>query len=158
MSLVHEKLYQSQNLTDIDLGQYLQDMIYALVGSMVIGDAVQIDMDCQQVFLSIDSVVPLGLAINEIVTNSLKHAFPNGAKGCIYIRLFRDEKGMVEVVVGDDGPGLPPGMEPGKARSLGMQITTNLITGQLHGSLEITSDAGVCYRIRFTESARPKRV
>jgi len=158
MSLVHEKLYQSQNLTDIDLGQYLEEMVSALVGSMVIGDTVKVDLDCQQVPLSIDSVVPLGLAINEIVTNSLKHAFPNGAEGRIYIRLRRDEEGLVEVMVGDDGPGLPPGVEPAKARSLGMQIATNLITGQLHGSLAITSEAGVCYRIRFTESTRPKRV
>ncbi|SHO44554.1 histidine kinase dimerization/phosphoacceptor domain -containing protein [Desulfopila aestuarii] len=158
MSLVHEKLYQSQNLTDIDLGQYLEEMVSALVASMVFDDAVKVDFDCQQVFLSIDSVVPLGLAINEIVTNSLKHAFPKGAGGCIYIRLRRDSEGLVEVVVGDNGPGLPKGLEPRKARSLGMQITTNLITGQLHGSLEITSEAGVCYRIRFTEPARPKRV
>jgi two-component sensor histidine kinase len=158
MSLVHEKLYQSQNLTDIDLGQYLEEMVSALVKSMVIGEAVKVELDCRQVFLSIDSVVPLGLAINEIVTNSLKHAFSNTTEGCIYIRLRRDKEGLVEVVVGDNGPGLPSGVEPTKARSLGMQITSNLITGQLRGSLEITSEAGVCYRIRFSEPTRPKRV
>lgn len=158
MSLVHEKLYQSQNLAEIDLGQYLEEMVAALVRSMVIGDHVRIEMDCEHVPVSIDNILPLGLAINEIVTNSLKHAFPDGRAGRIFVRLNQDEYGLVEVVVGDDGPGLPPDMEPGRVRSLGMQITVNLIKKQLHGSMDVSSDGGVVYRIRFAEAVRPKRV
>jgi len=158
MSLVHEKLYQSQSLTEIDLGQYLEEMVAALVRSMVIGDAVHVDMDCRHIPVSIDNIVPLGLAVNEIVTNSLKHAFSGGRKGCIFVRLSRDGAGRVEVVVGDDGPGLPPEVDPLKARSLGMQITASLITRQLRGTMEVESGNGVVYRIRFTEPLRPKRV
>jgi len=158
MSLVHEKLYQSQNLTEIDLGQYLEEMVASLVRSMVIGDTVRVEMDCQPIAVSIDNIVPLGLAINEIVTNSLKHAFSGGRKGCIFVRLNRDGDGRVAVVVGDDGPGLPPEVDPAKARSLGMQITASLITRQLRGTMEVESGNGVVYRIRFTETLRPKRV
>jgi len=158
MSLVHERLYQSQNLTEIDLGRYLEEMASTLTESMVLGHRVRVEMDCHEVWLSIDTIVPLGLAINEIVTNSLKHAFGDGRKGRIYIRLRKNSEGMVEVVVGDDGPGLPSGLDPGKARSLGMQIAANLVTGQLRGDMQVRSDSGVEYRIRFAEPERPKRL
>lgn len=158
MSLVHEKLYQSQNLAEVDLGQYLEEMVTALVRSMVIGDRIRVELKCEQVAVSIDNVVPLGLAINEIVTNSLKHAFPGDGHGCIFVYLTQDGDGMVEVVVGDDGVGLPPDINLDRIRSLGMQITVGLVERQLHGSMDIGSDGGTVYRIRFTELARPKRM
>lgn len=158
MSLVHEKLYQSQNLTEIDLGHYLNDMVAALVSSMVIGDQVKLEMKCEQIAVSIDNIVPLGLAINEIVTNSLKHAFPGNATGRIFLHLSHDVNGMTEVSVGDDGIGLPPDMDLGRIRTFGMQIAFNLITKQLRGSMDIQRDKGTVYRIRFAESVRPKRI
>lgn len=158
MSLVHEKLYQSQNLTEIDLGQYLREMVSALVQNMVLDGRVAVRMNCQQLPVSIDNAVPLGLAVNEIVTNSLKHAFPGGRKGTVTVDLCRRQSGIVEVVVADDGIGLSPGLDPQHARSLGMQIAANLIVRQLRGSLEVRGDGGVSYRICFTEPFRPTRV
>ena len=158
MSLVHEKLYQSKNLTDIELGQYLREMVTSLVGSMVLGGRVTVESRLEKVRLSIDSAVPLGLAINEIVTNSLKHAFGDGRRGRIFIHLHRLQGGELEIVVGDDGPGLPLQVKPGEARSLGMRIIVNLVTGQLRGSLEMVDGPGAVCRLTFAEPVRAGRV
>jgi two-component sensor histidine kinase len=158
MSLVHEKLYQSQNLAAIDLGEYLEGMVTALVQSMVIGDHVKVEMQCEHLSISIDNIVPLGLAINEIVTNSLQHAFKDGRQGLLYVHLRQDSSGVMEVVVGDDGAGLPEDMDLHSLRSFGMQITVNLITKQLHGTLDIARDKGTEYTIRFVEPLRPERI
>lgn len=158
MSLVHEKLYQSQNLVEIDLGQYLEEMVTALVRSMVIGDRIRVQIDCAKVAVSIDNIVPLGLAVNEIITNSLKHGFPGDGKGTIFVTLSVDSTGVVELVAGDNGIGLPEGIDIGSVRSFGMQITVNLIEKQLRGSLEIDRSNGTRYRIRFKECMRQKRI
>ncbi len=158
MSLVHEKLYQSQNLAEIELGSYLRDMVTALIASMVVGDTVKFTLESEPVTISIDNIVPLGLAINEIVTNSLKHAFPNQSDCQIYIHISPFENGTVEVLVGDNGVGFPTGMDLNTIRSFGMQITASLIRRQLHGSMAIERENGTVYRIRFSEPVRPKRV
>lgn len=158
MSLVHEKLYQSQSLVDVDLGQYLEEMVTALVETMTYGDRIRVQLDCERVQVSIDNIVPLGLAINEIVTNSLKHGFPGDRTGSIFIRLAAGEDGMVEVVVGDDGIGLSEDFNVHRARSFGMQITVNLIEKQLAGTMKIERRAGTVYRILFREPLRPKRI
>lgn len=158
MSLVHKKLYQSQNLAAIDLGEYLEGMVTALVRNMVLGDHITVEMRCEPLSVSIDSIVPLGLAINEIVTNSLQHAFGDGRQGLLYIRLRQEANGQMEVVVGDDGAGLPADMDLQNPRSFGMQITANLIRRQLHGTLDIARDNGTEYTIRFAEPVRPERL
>jgi PAS domain S-box-containing protein len=158
MALVHEKLYQSQNLTEVDLGQYLEEMVTALGRTMVLGDRIQVKIEHRPVAISLDSIIPLGLAVNEIVTNSLKHAFPDERKGCISLKLSQDASGMIEVMIVDDGIGLPNSTDIHTARSFGMQIIANLVKKQLHGSMEIQGGDGTVYRIRFKESTRPKRI
>ncbi len=158
MSLVHEKLYQSQNLVEIDLGQYLEEMVTALVGSMVIGDRIGVKLDCARVPVSIDNIVPLGLAVNEIITNSLKHGFPSDGKGYVFVKLSVDSAGVVELIAGDNGIGLPDGIDVKCIRSFGMQITVNLIEKQLRGKMEIDRSAGTVYLIRFKETKRQERI
>lgn len=158
MSLVHEKLYQSQNLVEIDLGQYLEEMVTALVQSMVFGDRIRVELDCARVAVSIDNIVPLGLAVNEIITNSLKHGFPADREGTVFVKLSIDPEGVVELVAGDDGVGLPKEIDVKNIRSFGMQITVNLIEKQLRGRLEIDSIDGTVYRISFKEAMRQKRI
>jgi PAS domain S-box-containing protein len=158
MSLVHEKLYQSQNLAEVDLGSYLKEMVTALVKTMVIGDRIRVDIECEKVAVSLDNIVPLGLAVNEIVTNSLKHAFPDDREGRIAVQLTRNAQAQVELQIGDDGIGLPAEIDIHKIRSFGMQITVNLIEKQLRGTLEIMRSGGTVYSIRFEEPVRPKRI
>jgi two-component sensor histidine kinase len=159
MSLAHEKLYQSQNLSEVDLSVYLQDVVRTLVDTMVYGNRVVVDVDCTEgINVSLDAIVPLGLAVNEIVTNSIKHAFPNYGSGRIFVRAHEDESGTVIMQVGDDGVGLPPELDVAKSPSLGLQITVNLIEKQLQGSLEVDRTSGTMYIVRFKEAARPKRI
>jgi PAS domain S-box-containing protein len=158
MSLVHEKLYQSQNLAEVDFGEYLREMVTALVKTMIMGDFITVDIECEEVAVSIDNIVPLGLAVNEIVTNSLKHAFAEGGKGRIFVNLTRNAHGQIKLLVGDDGIGLPPDIDIHRIRSFGMQITVNLIEKQLGGTMEITRSGGTVYNIMFEEPVRPKRI
>jgi two-component sensor histidine kinase len=117
-----------------------------------------VKIEHRPVAISLDSIIPLGLAVNEIVTNSLKHAFPDEQKGCISLKLSQDASGMIEVMIVDDGIGLPNSTDIHTARSFGMQIIANLVKKQLHGSMEIQGGDGTVYRIRFKESTRPKRI
>lgn len=159
MSIAHEKLYQSQNLSEVDLSVYLQDMVRTLVETMVYGDRVSVAVDCVEgIRVSLDAIVPLGLAVNEIVTNSIKHAFPDYGRGRICIKVHQEEDGMVVMEVGDDGIGLPAGIDVAKSPSLGLQITVNLIEKQLQGSLEVDRTNGTMYIVRFGETAKPKRI
>lgn len=159
MSIAHEKLYQSQNLSEVDLSVYLQDMVRTLVETMVYGDRLSVIVDCVKgIRVSLDDIVPLGLAVNEIVTNSIKHAFPDYGCGRIFVEVHQEEDGTIEMVLGDDGIGLPAGIDISKSASLGLQITENLIKKQLQGSLEVDRTKGTVYAIRFGETAKPKRI
>lgn len=159
MSLAHEKLYQSQNLSEVDLAVYLRDMVRSLVDTMVFGKRIRVEVAAgDQVVVSLDNIVPLGLAVNEIVTNSIKHAFPQNGSGTIFVRLLRQADDMVEVQVGDDGIGLPDHINPHRVHSLGLQITVNLIEKQLHGTLDLNRENGTMFIIKFKEMARPKRI
>ncbi|MBE0584784.1 MAG: HAMP domain-containing protein, partial [Desulfofustis sp.] len=93
MALVHEKLYQSQNLSEIDMGSYVREISQSLVVNMSSDERIELRVDIESMVLNIDYAVPLGLVVNEIVTNSLKHAFPGGRSGIIAIRLRQDEIG-----------------------------------------------------------------
>ena len=159
MSLAHEKLYQSQNLSEVDLLVYLGDMVRTLVENMVLGNRIGVRVSgASQVPVSLDTIVPLGLAANEIVTNSIKHAFPGEAPGTISIGVEREADGTMVVELGDNGIGLPPDLNLYSSPSLGLQITVNLIERQLHGSLAVDRRKGTVYTIRFKETNRPKRI
>lgn len=159
MSLVHEKLYQSQDLSNLDLGEYLGDMVKSLVDNMMIGERIKVDVDVMPVPISIDHAVPFGLVVNEIVTNSLKHAFPDDRAGIISIKLQIDEKSReIELLVRDNGIGIPDGFDFRKSSSFGLQTAVNLVEKQLNGTYEIKHNNGTEFFIRFIEPQRPRRI
>ena len=159
MSLAHEKLYQSKSLTEVDLATYLEDMTKALVATMVYGKHIRVEMgEAPKVNVSLDAIVPLGLAVNEIVTNSIKHGFREKENGTISIGLDKYEDGNIVVKMGDDGCGIPEGVDLHNSPSLGLQITVSLIERQLYGSIEVNRDNGTHYTITFRETGRPDRL
>jgi PAS domain S-box-containing protein len=158
MALVHERLYKSENLSEINLGDYLEDMARTLIETMVMDRRISLTVTSQPVCISIDYAVPLGLAVNEIITNAVRHGFPDDRWGNISLALDQDDDKLISLVIKDDGTGLPADFSPEKLSNFGMQMVHNLITRQLLGSYSIRSDNGTLVRIDFKEPVRPRRV
>ena len=115
-------------------------------------DNVTLAIDAATVWLTVDRAIPCGLIVNELVTNALKHAFPAGRKGQLRIQLRPSDPTMVELVVSDDGIGIPASFDLKTSGSLGMTLVT-LLVKQIEGQLEIDSRAGTTFRIRFSKPA-----
>jgi PAS domain S-box-containing protein len=149
MALVHEQLYKSEDLSVIDFAGYVDELVMSLYRSSVVDqDKILAVVEVRDIELGIDEAIPCGLIINELVSNSLKHAFPGNRRGSISIRGFLDEGGYVCLTVSDTGIGLSPGFDLATLESLGLQIVS-LLTKQLHGSLDIRGDNGMAVCIRF---------
>ncbi len=148
MALVHEKLYQSSNLARIDMAEYLQTLVPSLMRSYG-GSAANISLrlDVENVPLGIDQAIPFGLIVNELVSNSLKHAFAPGAHGELQVSLHPEDDG-VRFTVADDGQGFPAEVDFRQTPSLGLQLV-NTLTRQLGGTIEMHRDGGTRFRIKF---------
>ena len=150
MSMVHEKLYKSDSLSEVDFSEYIRDLANALMSSHVTEEEnVTLSLDVENLSMSIDDAVPCGLIINELVTNSMKYAFPDKTKGEISISLHRTEEGELVLRYFDNGVGLPDGFDMKKAKSLGIKLVYILATKQLRGKVELLSGKGCGILLRF---------
>ncbi len=152
MSLIHEKLYQSTDLTRIELGGYIKELVNGIFISYDIDPGrINTKIEVENVLLGINSAIPCGLVINEIVSNSLKYAFPEGRSGEIRIALHRSSDSDFELAVADNGIGLPLDMDFKKTESWGMRMVTILVENQLHGEIYLNRDKGTEFCIKFKE-------
>lgn len=158
MALVHEQLYQSANLRNLDFGKYLENMARTLVNSTTYNNRIAVEIDCKAQTLSIDIAVPLGLVINEIITNALKHAFPDNMPGKIQITMYAVDDKIIELRIADNGIGLPSEVNPVSSKSLGMQINTSLIQQQLKGTIAVSRENGTTYTIRIPKVAHNPQI
>ena len=150
MSLVHQKLYQSKDLSNIELGSYIEDLMNTLTSSYsVSAEKVRVKLDLERVSLSIDAAIPCGLILNEVISNSLKHAFPGDRKGELSVVLHAGQNGEVELSISDDGVGFPDDIDIGEPKSLGLQLIKDLVQYQLEGKVELSRDSGTGYHITF---------
>jgi PAS domain S-box-containing protein len=141
MALVHEKLYQSSDLSRIDLADYLRSLAELLYKSAAMTpEKVAIDVTGGDIYLEIDDAVPCGLIVNELLSNGLKHAFPDRREGRIEIHLVEREGGSIFLSVRDDGVGLPPGFRLDQAGTLGLQLVQGLVK-QIDGTIEVKGDS-----------------
>jgi PAS domain S-box-containing protein len=157
MALVHEKLYQSTNLSRIDFADYVRSLGELLFQSAVINqENVTLHVSGRDTFLSIDIAVPCGLIINELLSNALKHAFPAGRGGEIYVHLDEQSHERIIVSVRDDGIGMPANFDVNRSGTLGLQLVYGLVQ-QIDGQIAIEhSQRGTGFRIEFpTERGRP---
>jgi PAS domain S-box-containing protein len=149
MAMIHQKLYQSGNFEQIEMGEYIKYLVNGLFNSYGIDSGkIKLKTDLQKIYLDIDSAIPLGLIINEIVTNSIKHAFPGELKGEIFIKIVQEDENYL-IIVADNGIGLPEDLDLLKTGTLGMQLIRNLVR-QIDGELELKRLNGTEFRIKFT--------
>ncbi len=150
MALIHEKLYRSENLSKINLKEYIDDLVDGLFQSYGTGeDKVTLNINVENVLFGIDSAIPCGLIINELISNSLKHAFPEGKNGEIKIFFRSTDENMIELLVGDNGVGIPKDLDFSKTESLGLHLVTMLVENQLHGEITLNRDKGTEFQIKF---------
>ena len=151
VSLIHEKLYRSQELGIIDFAEYINDLCVHLFHSFGASDlGIQLELDVDGARLGVDSAVPCGLIVNELVSNALKHAFPDGRSGAVTVAMSNPGD-RVELVVRDEGIGWPDGLDIATSKGLGLQLVS-LLANQLDGELDVLERrAGTALRIRFEE-------
>jgi len=151
MALVHEHLYQSTDLTKIDMAAYIQSLVMHLVGSYPLhSELVRPMIEVEDFFLGIDTAIPCGLILTELLSNCLKHAFPAGQAGEIRIALRPQPNGTFVLRVSDSGVGLPPNLDFHNTESLGLQLVCAL-TEQLDGTIELERHGGTAVTISFAE-------
>jgi PAS domain S-box-containing protein len=150
MALVHEILYQSEDLAEIDLNQYIIHIaknILKVFGTY--NKHIDFKTEGDMINLGINQAVPIGLVLNEIISNSLKHAFPDVKKGEIKICSHLLENDEIELLVSDNGRGIPDCVDYRKTKTLGLKLITGLIEEQIKGTLVLSRSAGTQYAIRF---------
>jgi two-component sensor histidine kinase len=158
MALVHEKLYQADDLAEVNVAEYIRSLTTSMFHNYSVQPGVDLSLDVGEVFFDIDTAVPMGLIINELVSNSLKYAFPSNTTGKICISLQQSaEVDRYLLKVADDGVGFPVDIDFLNSPSLGLQLVKTLVN-QLNGTIELDRDKGTCFKISIKKQRYPKRI
>jgi PAS domain S-box-containing protein len=147
IALLHEKLYQSRDLSRIELGEYLGALVEDVLRAYQKPE-IRLRLQAAPAWLDQETVMPCGLIVNELVTNSCKYAFPESNSGEIYLSVDRVSEGEVCLQLADNGIGLPAGLDPRKTKSLGLQLVSDMVA-QMKGTWTVASNGGTRYRITF---------
>jgi two-component sensor histidine kinase len=152
MALVHEKLYRSRSLSRIEFGGYIRQLAGQLLSSAEKRPGtVGLKLDVEETMFDIQTAIPLGLIVNELLSNALKYAFPGERTGQITISLRAGDRDEFVLTFNDDGVGLPPGVDLHRSESLGFQLVSMLVE-QLDGRVDILRESGTGFRISFKEA------
>ncbi len=147
MAQVHERLYETENFSEIEMKPYIEHVTQELVALYNVGMAISLSTDVESISLNITTAIPFGLILNEIITNALKYAFQGREGGNIFISLKKKGKSAI-FIVKDDGIGLPPSIDPARQDSLGLTLI-HLLTDQIGGTLSISGESGTEIAIQF---------
>ncbi|GBE16064.1 putative sensor histidine kinase pdtaS [bacterium BMS3Abin14] len=151
MALIHEELYQAADLAHVDLAAYIQNLTSNLFQSYgAKQDRVKLILETEHIEMVVDTAIPCGLIINELISNSLQHAFPGGREGEIRIGFRELARGEYELTVSDNGVGLPDGFDVRETKSMGLQLVA-LLVDQLGGALDVSGGDGARFSMRFHE-------
>lgn len=151
MALVHEQLYRSDNLQKIEISLYIKALLDKISASHINSEKeINLIINTQEMNLNIETINSCGLIINELVTNALEHAFTEQQQGNIWLNLEYKANREIELMIKDDGRGMPSDFDFDTADSLGLQLV-KILTRQLEGNLELDFDQGSCFKITFTE-------
>jgi two-component sensor histidine kinase/tetratricopeptide (TPR) repeat protein len=153
MSLIHQRLYQADNISSIDIRWYVRELVEYMKDCYSSERGIQFDLDIDSIQLDIAQSVPLGLILNESISNAMKYAFPGVRKGKIFITLKNLKDNNCLLFVADNGVGLPDGFDPFNTDSLGMSLLQGL-SEQLGGQLQVQSEHGLSLMINFRLSGR----
>lgn len=150
MALIHQRLYQSDDLKRIDFGEYARSLSIDLFRSNANSpELINLDIDVEKVMLDVNTAIPLGLILNELVTNSLKHAFPDGKSGKISVK-FHPDGSKFNLTVSDNGAGIPENLDDEKSDSLGLRLVNSLCE-QIGADLNINNKNGTTFEIKFED-------
>ncbi|WP_319507108.1 CHASE4 domain-containing protein [uncultured Methanolobus sp.] len=156
MAIAHEKLYQSRDIENIELETYIDTLTKYLLNSYGCNpNDIKIDIKIKNITQGIDTAIPLGLIVNEIVSNALKHAFKDH-KGEIQIEMFLKNNDLYMLIIRDNGIGFPEEIDFMKTDSLGMQLVVSLVE-QIEGNIELIRNNGTEFRITFKELSYKRR-
>lgn len=159
LTIIHESLYQSDSLSEIKLKQYLSALTKNLSRAYrTIAGQVSINIEAEDIVFGIDLAVPCGLVVTELVSNSLKYAFPEGRAGVITVHARSGDRDEIIITISDNGVGLPAGIDVMKTETIGLRLVRNLVIRQLNGTLELNREHGAQFIIRFKQTAYRKRV
>lgn len=158
MALLHEKLYQSKDLFRIDFAEYVRDLTDNLLRSYSASiQAIALRTHASKIWLTIDTAIPCGLIINELVSNSLKHAFPTAnSENRISIDIHASDENQFTLVISDNGIGFPQDIDFQDTESLGLQLVCTFVE-QLEGTIELDRSSGTTFIIKFTDSGTTRR-
>jgi len=148
MSLIHQKLYQSNNLAEIDMKWYIKELVEYMVECFGTERRIKFELDTDEVRLDVAQAVPLGLILNEAISNTIKYAFPNGRSGIVKIAFLEKVNKECRLIIADNGVGLPANFNPEDTESLGMSLMNGL-TDQLNGKIEMWNDEGLTLEVSF---------
>lgn len=150
MALIHEHLYQSSDLKRIHFGEYINKLSISLFHTYVMDSSrIKLNIDVEDIMLDINIAIPLGLILNELVTNTMKHAFPDNREGEINVKLH-SQNNEFTLTVSDNGVGLPEGLDYKNTDSLGLRLV-NSLTDQIKGNIELDRTGGTTFKIKFKE-------
>ncbi len=152
MSLVHEKLYKSQDIANVDFKEYIKTLLHDVFWSYGYGfgtGRIKLKMNIGDVSFGVSDAMSCGLIINELVSNSLKHAFPEGRSGEVSVSLRSTGKDKFELVVGDDGVGMPQHLDFRSVETLGMHLIILMAEDQLRGTIELDITDGTEFTVTF---------
>ncbi len=157
MSLIHEKLYKSKDISDIDLGNYVKDLVtHILKAYKVDHEDISFNLKSDIIKLTIDTAIPCGLIINELINNTLKYAFPEGHHGKIDINITKADD-EITLEIKDNGSGIPASFDIANSDSLGLQLVETLIK-QISGTVDIDRTEGTKFIIKFKEIKYKERI
>jgi two-component sensor histidine kinase len=147
IALIHEKLYQSSDYSRVPFPDYARSLasnVFQAIG--VAAESISLELAVADVALAVDKAIHCGLILNELLTNALKHAFPDGRAGTIRVELSRADEGSLQLLVADDGVGLPGGLDAPRASSLGLRLV-GMLAEQMAARLEVDSTRGTTFRL-----------
>jgi PAS domain S-box-containing protein len=157
MALLHERLYESQNLSEIDCHEYVKQLTAHLFRSYGVNvSRVRLNIQFEETRMSMDAAVPCGLILNELVSNCLKYAFPGGREGEINIELLRDKEGPACLSVVDNGVGLPEDVSLWSTKSLGLRLV-RILAEQIGATVEVSSHEGTVVKVIFAQAHQEHR-
>jgi two-component sensor histidine kinase len=147
IALIHQTLYQARDYARVPFSAYAKNLADNILNAGASPGNVKFEMESESIALVVNKAIPCGLILNELISNALKHAFPNERHGTIRLHLLKAD-GHLEIEVADDGIGMNTNYDPITSSSLGLQLVWTLVE-QLHGKVEIIREPGTTFRIRF---------
>ncbi|MHC1743913.1 MAG: histidine kinase dimerization/phosphoacceptor domain -containing protein [Syntrophobacteraceae bacterium] len=150
MAMIHERLYKSEGIQQLDFREYVTDLAREVLGSFGRqADNVSMNIEIDDITLGMDAAIPCGLIIIELISNALKHAFPENRQGKVLVSLHGDGNRGLRLTVSDNGIGIPEDLDIDHLKSLGLKLVRDLARYQLRGALELSSDRGTSIHVMF---------